>query len=835
MSARLKVIALLCFGLALSACDGDQRRNVDQGGEPEAGGQGGADAEAGSAAGATVGGSDAGAQAGLAGSMAGIEAGIEAGAEAGTEGGSEAGAEAGSILEGDPSLECNNALGLAPDGVELETIAYDDGVGVATVVEQSWELAGALISEAPVHEAVRFDLDRPARVHQIQVQFGQTSRFSLQGLPVRLHADFGYNGFDFWPHDALWEGTRCAQEVTPGEWVTYTLPEPVELTQPGLIYVVNERAYPDDPALLFDGTEPPRCAEGAEDCCARFDECHSAWNFPEITDFQATPYWAGLSTSFRLDYMVRLKVEYTDDVPTEERIFQRVEGVDLGGRHAWADWDDDGDIDLLTSGPRLYRNLTEETGSFALEDVTEASGLSELPVSGGVWGDYDNDGCLDLVMFAESTTQSDVLLKGDCEGHFTDLTAFSGLTDVLSEVRCDGDDAQDRAPSASAGWVDLDADGLLDLYLPNFLCWGSGDAYLDHVWRNMGDGTFEPWAGRGGFEGDGVTPLASRHVSPIDYDQDGDMDVMVGNYRLHRNRMFVNLLNQGEVEEGAFSVEERAEAIGLAGEATTLGGGEVYGHTIGVAWGDLNGDERLDAVVANLAHPRFFHFSNKTEVLIQDDQGGFSDLQGDMASWMETGLGGAGLRYQETHSVPVLGDVDLDGRLDLIISAVYDGRPTDFYRGRGDGRFEPAHLSAGIDVDNGWGMALADMDGDGDLDLATSRGLYENRNPLTRRLEDASGSEWLALRVVGDVSSNRAGLGATVRVGAGDQVWLRTVEGSSGQGNQQSLTLHVGLGDHTSVDWIEVRFIGGEVVRYEGPIETRQRLKLLESGAYIAY
>jgi hypothetical protein len=74
------------------------------------------------------------------------------------------------------------------------------------------------------------------------------------------------------------------------------------------------------------------------------------------------------------------------------------------------------------------------------------------------------------------------------------------------------------------------------------------------------------------------------------------------------------------------------------------------------------------------------------------------------------------------------------------------------------------------------------------------------------------------------------GIGATVRVIAGDQQWIRSVEGGSAQGNQNSLKVHVGLGSLETIDAVEVRFIGGGLVRFEGPIEVDQHLKLYESG-----
>jgi len=85
--------------------------------------------------------------------------------------------------------------------------------------------------------------------------------------------------------------------------------------------------------------------------------------------------------------------------------------------------------------------------------------------------------------------------------------------------------------------------------------------------------------------------------------------------------------------------------------------------------------------------------------------------------------------------------------------------------------------------------------------------------------------------VVGDAGANSAGIGATVRVTAGDRTQLRYVQGGSGQGGQDSRYLHFGLGAADTVDRVTVTFPGGQVVSFDGPIAADQRVWLSQSGA----
>ena len=516
-----------------------------------------------------------------------------------------------------PTLRaCETPSGTLPD--EVTVMEFHDGTPVGNVTGQEWSVVGVRVSASVIHEAVAFELDRPARILGYAVQYGALPESPAVPVAVSLHPDFGYNGFDFWAPDPLATAQRCRDDVTEGEWVEFVLPEAVEVAHPGLVYVAHRRG-PGGAAWAFDGTPPtPDCSD---DCCNTFGACRSAWNFPELTQFvsggQQNYAYNGLSLTFRYDYMVRLYVQYTDAVAPEALLFAPVPDVQVSNRQAWADYDNDGDDDLLINGPRLWRN---DGGAFV--EVTAEARLNAPGLHGaGVFGDYDNDGCLDVFLFDESYHQSDHLLRSDCEGGFDDVTEASRIADVQDYLSCDGGD---RAPTPAAAWVDVDADGFLDLYVANFICWSSGESYLDTVWRARGNGTFENWTGKRGFPslGDDDVQLASRGVLPADFDGDGDVDILANTYRLNRNLYYRN--------DGGRFTEMGAES-GLAGQPNVSGGWTAYGHSIGAAVGDLDGDADLDVVIANLAHPRFYDFSDKTQVMLNQGDGVFEDIQGDWA------------------------------------------------------------------------------------------------------------------------------------------------------------------------------------------------------------
>ncbi len=427
-------------------------------------------------------------------------------------------------------------------------------------------------------------------------------------------------------------------------------------------------------------------------------------------------------------------------------------GLSGGGAAAWADYDGDGWVDVLIGGT-LFRNVGGERFEAATGALPEGSTSSS-----GTWGDCDNDGDLDLFTFGGSFA----LLLNSGDGTF-----------AVSE----GLPAVPVVQSRGVAWVDLTGDGLLDLYVGGYETWTEA-VYPDAILVNEGDGRFrEAW--RSG-EAD---RRSARGVTAADFDEDGDADVYVSNYRLQPNYLWVNT---GEVPMSE-AAGERGVA-GVAKEVIDYTGGLRYpvsGHTIGSAWGDLDDDGHIDLFVGNFSHPPDYQ-----------DRPMFMRNAGPPDFHFEDMSATAGLHWQESYASPALADFDNDGDLDLYFTTVYDGDHSVLYRNEGGRRFVDVTAQAGISAERTYQGAGADWDNDGDLDLLTGGRLYENRM--------ASG-HWLKVRVEGAGSA----MGAVARVRVGERTLTRQVESSTGEGNQSEMTLHFGLGEHAGPVEVEVTWPGG--------------------------
>ncbi len=360
------------------------------------------------------------------------------------------------------------------------------------------------------------------------------------------------------------------------------------------------------------------------------------------------------------------------------------------------------------------------------------------PSGHGIWGDYNNDGWLDFYSWAGGK-----LYRNESGKKFVDATPK-----VLAE--------RPMKVSRGAAWVDIDNDGYLDLYVAGYEIWQKA-VYADALFRNVEGKDFVAHALPK------ARNMSARGVSAADFDSDGDVDVYVSNYRLFPNRLWRN--------DGGGKFTEIATPTGTAGD----GGLGAWGHTIGSAWGDLDNDGYLDLFVGNFSHPPAYQDRPKF-LRNRGPDGKFS---------FEDKSSEADLHWQESYASPALADYDNDGKMDLFFTTVYAGNTSVLYRNSGNWKFTNTTAPSGIRTAQTYQASWCDFDKDGDLDLTSGGKLWRNQG---------NSNKWLAVQLKGAGKVNRAAIGATVRLKMGEQILTRHVNSSTGEGSQNSLTLHFGLG-----------------------------------------
>ncbi|HMA66766.1 MAG TPA: CRTAC1 family protein, partial [Desulfosalsimonadaceae bacterium] len=402
-------------------------------------------------------------------------------------------------------------------------------------------------------------------------------------------------------------------------------------------------------------------------------------------------------------------------------------------------------------------------------DISEAAGLDQVRRSrGGIWADYDNDGDLDIFVTSHA---ENYLLENMSAGEFDDVTdaAFGGAL------------PKNRTEAAAFG--DMDNDGFLDLYTANYERRGvmRGLGTHDRLYYNNGNGTFaEISFSAGVYSGEA---MCGRGVTWTDINADGYQDIVVANYRLDPNFLWIN--------DPAGGFTDKAGAFHVRGHMTD----GAFGHSIGPASGDLDGDGDFDLVVTNLAHPRYIQYSDKTMVLMNRGAPVFGFAYRYAAS---------GIAFEETNADPALADVDNDGDLDLYMTSIYSGRNAHLYENRGRARFADITWQSGTRVKNAWGVAFADFNNDGCMDLLTA-----SSDGVTLLRNECGPGHWLKV-LVRDRRCNRFGVGSIIRVSYGGEEQVREVSCGRGTGSQDSPAVIFGLGCYDGPVTVTARTLCGD-------------------------
>jgi len=471
----------------------------------------------------------------------------------------------------------------------------------------------------------------------------------------------------------------------------------------------------------------------------------------------------------------------------------------LGAGCAFLDYDADGWQDILlvnsTDWPghvrerstlRLHRNNRNRT----FTDVTRAAGLDiEMYGMGVAVGDYNNDGFPDMLITCVGQNR---LFKNTGKGTFLDVTNSSGL-------------GKRQAFSTSALWFDYDRDGLLDLFVCNYVKWAAEhdvfcsldgkhksyctpEAYVGQtcwLFHNRGNGTFEDVTASSGIFDSSSKSLGA---AMLDYDQDGWPDLLVANdtqpnklYRNQRNGTFKDVALEAGI---AFSADGKARA------------------GMGVDVGDFENSGRQGVAITN--------FDNEMIGLYQfDGKGNYSDIA------VRSGIG---LPSKTTLGFGcVFTDCDLDGSLDLIavnghiddtvrnVRSVGYAQPPQLFLNNGKGNFREvgAEIGGGFSQPKvGRGLAIGDFDRDGDADIL----MTTNNGPAYLfRNDQAAGNRSIRFRLVG-TKSNRDAIGAQVKVFSGGTMQTRMVRSGSSYLSQSELPVTFGLGrrdliERMVIDW----------------------------------
>ncbi len=441
------------------------------------------------------------------------------------------------------------------------------------------------------------------------------------------------------------------------------------------------------------------------------------------------------------------------------------EGASMGS--VWGDYDNDGFEDLLVY-KYGYLQLFKNLGGAEFEDVTAAAGLRRwMNSNGAVWFDYDRDGQLDLYVAAYFRSDIDLwnlsttrIMQNSFE------FAGNGGANVLFRNFGDGrfEDVTDRMGVGSTRWTlavaaaDFNDDGWPDLYLAND--YGPEELYL-----NVKGERFE--LTRAGLETDSKSGMA---VALGDVLNRGRNDVFVTNisepgYLFQGNNLRLNLIP----EIGRF--EEIAK--GAVADA---------GWAWGAQFGDLNNDGWTDLFVVN----------------------GFISADTTRDYWyaMSKIAGATGSIFEDASNWPPIGTASLSGyeRSRVLLNT--------------GGELADVADRAGVsDRWDGRAVAMVDLFNRGVMDVVVAN---QDGPALVYRNEPDPSNRWIAFKLVGE-RSNRSAIGAEVLLVVDGRARRKTVDGGMGFASQNDRRVHFGLGRGATVDRVEIRWPSGSVQHIEAP------------------
>lgn len=479
---------------------------------------------------------------------------------------------------------------------------------------------------------------------------------------------------------------------------------------------------------------------------------------------------------------------------------------------SWGDYDNDGDLDLFVAnftGPRsdqgptidaanqLYQNNGDGTFTRVLIDF-----LSSFQTGSnlGFWIDYDNDGWLDLLVtngFGGPATNTLHRNQGD--------GTFAIDTDVAF--------VQQRMNSLGTSWADYDNDGDLDMFAPTVF------ANPNYLYRNDGDGVFTtivdvPFAG---------SNQNSQMGTWVDYDSDGDEDLYLINFSIGSN---ANQFFRNQYQETGSTSFEPDSSVAMFSDNN-------IDYSFGANWIDYDNDGDLDGYLSTL------FIGNPNGLYRRNGPGSFERI---------TAFGNQAASDGFSTASSCWGDYDNDGDLDLLNvvnkalanPAAFGIGSNEFYLNDGTGELK--RRNGGFSTSGYFfSCASADYDQDGDLDLyitvSGTSAINDGGANLLYRNEEGNINNWISIDLRGR-ASNSFGIGAkvwvTATVNGREHRQRRQISGNpSTLRGQDGYRVHVGLGDASTVDLIEVEWPSGTTDRLEN-LDINQFLVITEGVGVVA-
>ena len=469
--------------------------------------------------------------------------------------------------------------------------------------------------------------------------------------------------------------------------------------------------------------------------------------------------------------------------------------------------------DLVKSGPAFHNRLYRNLGNRAFEDVTQASGVAGSGYSmGAAAADYDNDGRTDIYV---TGVNRNILYRNLGACRFEDVTESAGVEMGQPPT---------KLWSVAAAWLDYDNDSHLDLFVVNYLDWTwdnnrvCGDpgrrlscspahyeGLPNMLFRNRGDGTFADVS-----VSTGIAAHIGKGMSAAvaDYDGDGFQDVFVTNDSV-RNFLFRNIAG------------ERFEEVGVqAGIAFTGDGIPV--SSMGLDFRDLSGDGTPDVTITALTNETFPLFLNRGSEFVDATYPSKIGLE----SFTMSGWSVGAFDFDNDGDKDIFtANSHVSENVELYRSVAYR-LPNALFQNLGDGTYKDVGPEAGAAMQVSAahrGAAFGDLDNDGRVDAVISA-IGASSSVL---FNESEAGHWLSLDLEG-TASNRDGIGARVRlVEESGRIQFNHATTAVGYASSSGSRVHFGLGGNAAVRTVEITWPSGTVQTVENP-ETDRILPVVE-------